>query len=414
MKKYFLYSLILGGILLSCKSEKKDPKCEVRLVAEGGCIHRFFDTSAISPSGKYIALFRFMCEEHSPRPGDLGEVFVQNLETGEEIFSTHTRGWEVQLGANVQWGKSDDELFYNDVDTLTWESYAVQVNFKTGEQKRCAGTVFMVSPDGNQLLSYDLEKSRFAQVGYGVIVPDSEVKRNIGPVDSDGVYLTDLKTDSCRIIASLSDIYNKSIPSIAIADPENYEYYCFQVKWNPQGTRLLTTVQWTPLTGGDRRRAVITMKPDGTDIRTAITPEQWAKGGHHINWMPDGEHLSMNLNIDGQEGVEIISVKYDGTELKQVYPIGSGHPSYNVAGRMFVVTDAYSGEVVAGEGMTPIRLINLEKQTEFNLAEIYLPPIKDFEFRVDAHPAWDRTGNYIVFNGTKDSHRCVYVAKINW
>ena len=382
-------------------------------MAEGGCIHRFFDTSPISPSGKYIALFRFPDEIHSPRPGSLGEVFIQDVESGEVVFSIPSCGWEMQLGANVQWGKSDEELFYNDVDTTTWQAYAVRLNFKTGEKMRCKGTVFMVSPDGNELLSYDLCKSRLAQVGYGVIVPDSVVRRNVGPVADDGVYVTDLKTNSCRMIASLADIYEKSVPSIAISNPNDYEYYCFQVKWNLQGTRILTTVQWTPLSGGERRRAVITMNPDGSDIRTAITPEQWARGGHHINWMPDGDHLSMNLNIDGKEGVEIVSVKYDGTDLKEAYPIGSGHPSFNVAGLPYIVTDAYAGEVVAGKGLTPIRLINYEQQTEYNLAEVYLPPIRNFEFRVDAHPAWDRTGRYVVFNGVKNGHRCVYMAEIN-
>lgn len=409
INKYLLV-LIVGIGLSACSNQTAGT---IRLVAEGGCIHRFFDTSPISPSGKYIALFRFPDEIHSPRPGSLGEVFIQDVESGEVVFSIPSCGWEMQLGANVQWGKSDEELFYNDVDTTTWQAYAVRLNFKTGEKMRCEGTVFMVSPDGNELLSYDLCKSRLAQVGYGVIVPDSAVRRNVGPVADDGVYVTDLKTNSCHMIASLADIYEKSVPSIAISNPNDYEYYCFQVKWNLQGTRVLTTVQWTPLSGGERRRAVITMNPDGSDIRTAITPEQWERGGHHINWMPDGDHLSMNLNIDGKEGVEIVSVKYDGTDLKEVYPIGSGHPSFNVAGLPYIVTDAYAGEVTAGKGLTPIRLINYEQQTEYNLAEVYLPPIRDFEFRVDAHPAWDRTGRYVVFNGMKDEHRCVYMAKLN-
>lgn len=381
-----------------------------RIIADGGCIHRFFDTSPISPSGKYIALFQLPYEDKSPVAGDAGEVIVKEIASGRTVYTQKTCGWEMQLGANVQWGASDNELFYNDVDTTTWEAYAVKANFATGEKVRCGGTVFMVSPDGSKLLSYDLKKSRFAQVGYGVIVPDSTVTRNIGPVSDDGVYLTDLSDGTCKMIASIQDIYATSIPSIAIPNPEEYEYYCFQVKWNLQGTRLLTTLQWTPLEGGQRRRAVITMNPDGTDIRTAITPDQWWKGGHHVNWMPDGDHLSMNLNVDGVEGVEIISVKYDGSDLEQVYPIGSGHPSYNPEGLPYIITDAYSGEVTCGEGMTPIRLINLAEQSEINLAEVYLPPIGDFELRVDAHPVWDRDGRHVVFNGMIDGHRCVYVA----
>ena len=406
-----MFLLLTTLVLSSCQSSNKSVN-GLRLIAKGATIHRFFDTSPISPSGKYIALFRFPDEGRSPRPGDVGHVVVLDLKSGKEVFSVPSRGWEMQLAANVQWGATDEHLFYNDVDPHTWDAYAVDMNFKTGESRRCAGTVFMVAPDGSNLLSYNLVKSRYAQVGYGVVVPDSVALRNVGPVADDGIYLTDLKTNTCKMIASISDIYRQSVPSIAVDHPEDYEYYCFQVKWNPQGTRLLTTIQWTPRTGGDRRRAVITMLPDGTDIHTAITPDQWAKGGHHINWMPDGEHLSMNLNIDNKAGVEIISVRYDGTDLKQIYPIGSGHPSADPTGRPLFVTDAYAGEMSLPNGKTPIRLIDLDRQSERNLAEIDLPPIRNFEFRVDAHPVWSRDGKSVVFNALVDSTRSVYMVDV--
>ena len=380
-----------------------------RPVAEGGCIHRFFDTSPISPSGRYIAVFRLPYEDHAPVAGDEGEVVVLELETGKQVWSAMTRGWEMQMGANVQWGASDEQLFYNDVDTDTWTDHAVCANIFSGEKKICAGTVFMASPDGKKLSSYNLQKSRFAQTGYGVIVPDSKVSRNIGPVEDDGVYVTDLEKNECTMVASIKDIYEKSVPSIRIDDPENYEYYCFQTKWNPQGTRILTTVQWTPLGGGERRRAVITMNPDGTDIRTAVTPDQWWKGGHHINWMPDGDHLSMNLNVDGKPGVEIVSVRYDGTEVANLYPNGSGHPSFHPSGIPYVLTDAYSGEVIIEDGRTPIRLIDVERQKETVAASVDLPEIRNFELRIDAHPVWDKTGRYVVFNARKDGKRCVCI-----
>lgn len=406
--------LLFASCLFSCATNSSSHP-ELELVVHGRVIHRFFDTSPISPSGKYIALFRLPYEEQSPLPGDAGEVIVVDLTTKKEVSSILTCGWEVQLGANVQWGSSDDVLLYNDVDTATWEAYAVQQNFRTGEKKKLNGTVFMASNDGSKLASYDLRKSRFAQVGYGVVVPDDVVRRNIGPVTDDGVFVTELSTNQCRMIASIHDIYTKSIPSIAISDPENYEYYCFQVKWNPQGTRLLTTLQWTPQGGGDRRRAVITMTPDGTDIRTAVTPDQWAKGGHHVNWMPDGIHLSMNLNNDDKPGVELISVRYDGKELHEIYPLGSGHPSHHPDPEVpYFITDAYAGEMPLDGDNSPIRLINTAHQTEITAAEVYLPPIRNYsEFRVDAHPVWDRTGKYVVYNGLKDNTRGVYLLDLS-
>jgi hypothetical protein len=386
--------------------------CPITKISTGRVIHRFFDTSPISPSGKYIALFRFPSEINSPKPGDVGEVVLVTIKTGKERVVAKSRGFEMQLGANVQWGKTDKELYFNDVDTLNWKGFASQLNPFTGALRKMEGTVFMVSPDGKKLASYNLEKSRYAQVGYGLVIPNSANPRNKGIVSDDGVYITETATGKCKMIVSISALLKQTIPAIKIDSPEKFEFYCFQVKWNPQGTRLLTVLDWLPKMEGHRQRAVITMRPDGTDIKTAITDTQWSKGGHHVNWMPDGEHLSMNLNVDDKPGIEIISVNYDGTDLKTVYAVGSGHPSYHPQGLPYIITDAYAGEMPMTDGKTPIRLINVQKQTELNIAEIVLPPITNYEFRVDAHPAWDKTGRYVVFNGTDNGTRCVYIADL--
>ncbi len=60
----------------------------------GRTIHRFFDTSPISPSGRYMALFRMPQEEKTPCPGEIGEVIVVDLKTGEEQIVATTAGWE--------------------------------------------------------------------------------------------------------------------------------------------------------------------------------------------------------------------------------------------------------------------------------------------------------------------------------
>jgi len=406
--------LLAIGLFLSVGlwAQNKKPNVPLIRISTDRVIHRFFDTSPISPSGKYIALFRFPSETHSPKPGEAGDVVLVEIKTGKERVVAKSRGFEMQMGANVQWGHTDKELFFNDVDTTTWTIFATLLNPFSGKVRRMDGPVFMVSPNGKQLASHNLAKSRYAQVGYGAVIPNSIALRNKGLVDSDGIYITDVATGKCKQVVSIRQIYEQSIPSIAVTNPENFEFYCFQVKWNPQGNRLLTVIDWLPKKDNQRQRVVITMRADGTDIRTAVTNEQWTKGGHHINWMPDGEHLSMNLNVDGKPGIEIITVKYDGTNMKTVYPIGSGHPSYHPKGLPYIITDAYSGEMTLPNGKTPIRLINVEKQTEQNIAEIVLPKITDFEFRVDPHPAWDRIGRYVIFNGVENGTRCVYIADL--
>ncbi|RDC61592.1 hypothetical protein [Adhaeribacter pallidiroseus] len=385
----------------------------VKKVSSGRVIHRFFDTSPMSPSGKYLALFRFPAENKSPKPGDAGEVILVDLKSGKERVVAQSRGWEMQLGANVQWGSSDKELYFNDVDTTNWKAFAVQLNPLTGQAKRMSNTVFMVSNNGKYLASYNLIASRLAQVGYGVVLPDNLTKRNIGPVESDGLDVTTVATNKTKRLVTIRQIYEQSVPSIKIPNPEEYEYYLFQVKWNPQGTRLLTTIQWSPVKGGGRRRAVITMRADGSDIRTAITPEQWAKGGHHVNWMPDGEHISMNLNVDDKPGLEFITAKYDGSDLKVAFTSGSGHPSYHPAGLPLVITDAYPDEPIApGKGISPIRLLHTSTGQEKEIFKIFVSDTQG-EFRIDPHPAWDRSGRYVIFNGYEGNTRNVFIADLN-
>lgn len=395
-------------------------------ISTGRVIHRFFDTSPISPSGRYVGLFRLPNENRPPQPGETGEVVLVDLQTGTERVIAETRGWETQMGANIQWGNSDTELYYNDVDTTTWRPFAVQHNVLTGATRKLEGTVFTVSPDGKYLASYNLISSRLIQVGYGVVVPADKTLRNQGPVENDGIFITDVATGKQRLIASIRDIYEKAQPKLKIENPERFEFYCFQVRWNPAGTRLMAFLRWSDPDGQQKTHAatgarirlltLVTMKPDGSDIRIAVSPERYARGGHHPMWTADNENLIINLNIRDGAGLELVRVRYDGTDIQSIAPRGSGHPSMHKT-LPFVITDAYPGEsVTRGDGSAPLRLIDLRDRSEIALAQVHLtrktPEKLTSEHRIDAHPVWDRTGRYVVFNGVHDNTRSVYVADL--
>lgn len=90
-----------------------------------GCFHRFFDTSPISPSGRYLGLTRFLREDKMPRPGDPAEIVLVDLATGETRVIAETRGWDTQMGAQVQWGPTDKQLFFNDMMPGQWQPFCV-------------------------------------------------------------------------------------------------------------------------------------------------------------------------------------------------------------------------------------------------------------------------------------------------
>lgn len=385
----------------------------------GRVIHRFFDTSPFSPSGRYLALTRFPFEDHLPNPGDIAEIILVDLEAGgSPLVVANTRGWDTQLGAQVQWGTDDNQLFFNDVDVKTWQAYGVKMDFSSGTTTKLDGPVYMVSPDGNWAASPCLLRIGVTQKGYGVIVPPERIPLNHGASTKDGIFITNTSTGECRLIVSLYEIVERMSPLFSGDEFKDGDFYGFHIKWNPLGTRLLFVLRWVSHDKCIKRKnCLITMKVDGSDLQLAIPAEEWAKGGHHPNWCPDGQNIIMNLNIHG-DGLRFVTVKYDGTNYGPLLDsvIGSGHPTLHPDGR-YIVTDAYPSEPVAsGNGTTPIRLIDLKTEQEQTLAQVNVTPSfrgPNGELRVDPHPAWDYDFRRIAFNGFSNGTRRVYIADLS-
>lgn len=406
-------------------------------------IHRFFDTSPFSPSGRFVGLTRLPFEDRLPEPGDLAEIILVDLTTGEERVVAETCGWDTQLGAQVQWGATDNQLFFNDLDTTSWKPYGVVIDPLSGTRRVLDGTVYMVSPDGRWIVSPNLTRIGLTQRGYGVHLPEGQVYVTPNLSDEDGIFLTDVTSGKVRLLISHKEIVKIATPKI---DPDEFRdgtFISFHVKWNPKGDRLLLVLRWVPHQRGTKRRAqLVTMKADGTGIRVALPASIWDRGGHHPNWCPDGETLMMNLRVNGKQprgifrkligklksttgrlfssydnGMRIIQIKFDGSDFRVMNDavIGTGHPSLHPNGR-HVITDVYPNEPLAfGDGTTPIRLIDLDTGHDISLVRIQtVPPHRGIgnELRVDPHPVWDRQFRYIAFNACAEGTRRVYVADL--
>ncbi len=401
-----------------------DPQVPVWCVTPGlsGCIHRFFDTSPISPSGRYLAVFQLPFEDHPPEPGDTGNVHIVDLKTGESRIVAVTCGWEPQMGANVNWGGSDYELFFNDVDT-NWRPFAWKLDPLTGNKQPMEGTVYHASSDGRWLVSANMTTMRLTQPGYGVQVPDDKLRRSYGPVDDDGFFLTDTATGKRQLLLSTRDAFQKANPPISFPHPDRCEIYGFHSKFNSQDDRLMLSLRWYEPKGEpvfnafarpdiDVKFAWVTCRIDGSDLHCAVGPEQWDKGGHHATWFPDGKRISMNLDID-RDGLRFIQVNADGSSLRKMLDEipGSGHPTVHADGK-HLLTDTYTSEKTSfGDGTIPLRWIDLRTGQEETIVRINTKQSSENGvMRVDPHPAWDRTWRYVTFNAFVDGTRRVFVA----
>ncbi|MFP4026265.1 MAG: hypothetical protein ACLFWL_00550 [Candidatus Brocadiia bacterium] len=400
-----------------------NPKIPVWCITpeERRCIHRFFDTSPFSPSGRSVAVFRMPFEDRCPEPGDMGEIVVVDLEDGEERVIDTTCGWEPQMGANLNWGGDDSTLFYNDVDLETWEPFAVKFDLVSGERERLEGCVYQASPDGKWLVSANMTTMRRTQTGYGVMIPDELVARNQGLKEDDGLYLTDTESGEMHMVISIREAVEACSDRIDMDEYERGETYGFHSKFTPDGQRLMFSLRHTPpheeFAMWPTHFEVLTLSPDGTDIHDAVPAQYWEKGGHHSNFFPDGQKISFNLNMDG-DGMKFCEAACDGSFVRKLFddPPGGGHPTVHPDGR-HILTDSYITEPVAyGDGTIPIRWIDRRKREETHLIRIRTETSHqggESALRVDPHPAWDRDYRRIAFNGFADGTRRVYVADLS-
>lgn len=409
--------------------------------ADRAFIHRFYDSSPLSPSSRYIAVTEFLVEDKSPAPGDIAVICVFDLETGSEVYKKETAAWDSQVGCHAQWGSTDTELYFNIINDDT--PRGVRVNIFTNEEAVLDGCIYMLSDDGKHSLSPCLVRISQVQPGYGVKL----LKRSAAyRPDLDGIFITDTQSGACRLLISTEKILESLAEKIPNTLKSHGEFFIFHVKWSPDSQKIMVIMRWTvPGTKHNRsKNFLITMNRDGSAIKLLLTPEQW-KGGHHPTWCPDSINIIMNLSkkkteskilmeLDSflERALRKLRVKYTPKTKKLVFSlinsktreiqtlsdkhIGSGHPTMSPSQR-FIISDAYPNEPVAfGDGTVPIRLIDTESKEETCLLRIKTKPYftgNDLDMRVDPHPAWSRDSKKLIINACPNGKRQVFIIDIS-
>lgn len=247
--------------------------------------------------------------------------------------------------------------------------------------------------------------------GYGV--PESLIgKRRPSPEESlnEGIWLTNLASGRSEMLLSINDIIKQIPEQEAFV---NGTYYVFNVKINPQGTRgfAVIFVRNIPRRSGWALQ-LVTFDIDGTNVNLAVPDRLWRRGGHHPSWMPDGNHILMNLKSE-KGAMKFVKFRFDGKGLTSVAPthLGGGHPSVSQDMRN-LLTDAYVSEpFIDANGCVPIRLIDLEAGEDKPLCKVFTAKLSGPR-RIDPHPAWSQGGSKVCFNGLVDGMRQVMIADI--
>ena len=180
-----------------------------RVVGGARTTHRFFDSSAISPSGRYVCATRTRREGPADvTPGDVAEVVVYDLQKKREdrfpvVYRRPTAAWDAQLGAQVQWGASDDDLYFNDVVGTRGDGApivrGVRSDWQRGRETRLPTPVYHVTRDGARAAApRDLAALRMTQDGYGVVATPAQLRHL--ETQKDGVHVLDLRTNATAFL----------------------------------------------------------------------------------------------------------------------------------------------------------------------------------------------------------------------
>ena len=380
---------------------------------DGYYIHRFFDTSPWSPSGRYLAVLRLPFQDREPRPDDEAMVEVIDLENRIIRDVGTTRAWCTQMGAQQQWGVDDRFLYFNDI--VNGEAVGVRFDLDAEEAFFTEGPLYQVSRDGRFALGVDLFDVNKSQAGYGAAVPADRSPGFERGTGGRALWRTDLETGKRECLVSFDELV-KVLP-----DAKRFKrcaFVGFHVKFNALNDRVLFVLRAveTKARHGRFKRYpnLLTLKPDGTDVTVALPYSEWKKGGHHPNWHPDSRRCLMNLKLD-EENMRFVEFRYDGTGLRPLFDDipGSGHPSYSHDGQL-LVTDAYLSDehVPCRDGAVALRLIDVSQANCTVAAWIPISEAGRGALRCDPHPAWNADGTQVCFNGAPGGRRQVFVAHL--
>ena len=399
-----------------------------RVVGGARTTHRFFDSSAISPSGRYVCATRTRREGPADvTPGDVAEVVVYDLQKKRKdrfpvVYRRPTAAWDAQLGAQVQWGASDDDLYFNDVVGTRGDGApivrGVRSDWQRGRETRLPTPVYHVTRDGARAAApRDLAALRMTQDGYGVVATPAQLRHL--ETQKDGVHVLDLRTNataflelSALVAAAELEERPRAVAGGDARKGAECHRHVFHVKWNAKGTRLLVVVRARGhgCPRGDANHA-LTVDPDGADVRVVAT---WLRDGNHPNWLEDGR-LSMNY-----EGKVCAFDDVEGASCQVLSERASGHP-VGVPGRGdLVVTDTYAKEHAAfglEAGEAALRVLSGGDREAwlgvFPVAALGTMPTD--VWRCDAHPAFDVKGRRLALNvWVRGSRRVAVTDEIDW
>ncbi len=368
---------------------------EVRQVTHGP-MHHFFgyighvQNIPWNRSNRYIVALRTTFHDRMPRPDEAAEIVLVDTRNGNRVTPIErTRAWNFQQGTMFYWNPEapETQLFFNDRDVETNRVFTVLYDVES--RRRVREFRFADTPAANGGVAQT--GGRFLAINYGRLARLRPVTGYPGAYDwtgdaaapaDDGIFIVDVASGSKRLLVSfreLADRLRARRPDVA-----RKALFINHTLWNRESDRIYFFVRADFDDRAQRIDVPCTIRPDGT----GLTLHDQHIGGH-----PEWER---GPRIIGDVGGDQIVYDVDRRAVvetlgsREIFPRPGGDVALSPDGRWLV-----NGYRIGDDNLY---VVFRRSDGSYRRTRAFPHPgWTSGELRVDGSPAWNRTGDEILF-----------------
>ena len=378
----------------------------VTRVTEGPKHHFFgyFDKFPWDKSGRYLLAQELEFTARQPEPGEKAQLGMIDLQENNRFIPlAESDAWCWQQGGMFQWlNDAETEVIYNDREGDHFVSRILDV--RSGRSRTLCRPVYCLSPDGKWALSLNFSRLDRERPGYGY--PGAYDKNESVKIpDDEGIWLMDLKNNTCRLIISIAQITDMFYRS----DMEDTPGWFNHMLFSPDSRRIAFFHRWRLKkedgSPGWHLTHMFTANIDGSDIwplnlELMSSHYTWTDADHIINFSNRYSHKwQYYLYTDRSHECRIIG--------KDVFP-GDGHCSYSPDGK-WMLTDSYPCE----DSCRKLFLHELSSGRTLEIGSFFSDMSYPIPTRCDLHPNWSRDGRTVCIDSIHEGSRQMYTLDVS-
>ncbi len=353
----------------------------------------YYDKSPLNDRGQVLFCLTDHPTKRKPSATHPISLCVKDMSTQSLCKVTAVDAYNWQQGCRAQW-LTNDRFIYNVYDGAQKAYRSCVYDLSRRSVVRTFPLPVQDAFRDEFFLSLNYSRIMRLRPDYGYRnIPPLDTTQ-MGDMDNDGIFKTDIRTGESRLLISLREIAEISPKKEFI----NAMHKVNHIMISPDGSKFIFIHRW--YVGKKRHDRLMLLSPGGK--LSCIADENIVS---HMAWV-DNDELFGYLKHDGICGfffIDLNTLRFSPCQALNALHNGDGHPT--VCGN-WIAVDTYPDR----SGYQHLYLYNRKNQDVQQLIELKHSPQYYGESRCDLHPRFSTDGKYIFFDSVfKGLRRLCYI-----